>query len=112
MNKNALTKVVVGAGLLGKKIGDMITIKDIKSFYKDQISNLESEIAADGGIPSPTELFLFDKFNSELGYCYKAMLKTGIGAAKEIIGMIATADEAIKRYEDRYSSNYYYAQSN
>lgn len=112
MNKNALTKVVVGAGLLGKKIGDMITIKDIKSFYKDQISNLESEIAADGGIPSPTEVFLFDKFNLELGYCYKAMLKTDIGAAKEIIGMIATADEAIKKYEEKYSSNYHCSRPN
>ena len=108
LNKNTLTKVVIGAGLLGKKIGDIITISDIKTFYKDQISNLESEIAADRDRPSYTEEFLFDKFKAELGYCYKAMFKTGIGTAKEIIGLIATADEAIKRYEDKYSLNDYY----
>lgn len=104
LNKNTFTKVVIGAALLGKKVGDMITISDIKTFYKDQISNLESEIAADRGNPSPTEVFLLDKFKAELGYCYKAMLKTGIGAAKEIIGLISSADEAIERYEEKYSS--------
>lgn len=104
LSKNTFTKVVIGAGLLGKKIGDVITISDVKSFYQDQISRLESEIAADRDRPSPTEELLLDKFKAELGYCRKAMVKTGIGVTKDIIGLISTADEAIKRYEERCSS--------
>lgn len=108
LSKNTFTKVVIGAGLLGKKIGDVITISDVKSFYKDQISRLESEIAADRDIPSPTEEFLLAKFRAELGYCRIAMVKTGIGATKEIIGLISTADEAINRYEEKYSPENYH----
>ena len=100
LNKNTFTKVLTSASLLGKKIGETITITDVRKVYKDQIEQLESEIAADGDEPSPTEFFLLAKFRAELGYCHKAMFKTGVGCVKEIAGLIKTADEEIHKFDE------------
>lgn len=100
LNKNTFTKVLASASLLGKKIGDAIAITDVMKFYKNQIEKLECEISADGDEPSPTEYFLLTKFKAELGYCHKAMFKTGIGGIKEIAGLIKTADEEIRKFEE------------
>lgn len=45
------------------------------------------------------EEYLLRKFKAELGYCQKARIKTGLGAVKEIVGIIGNIDDAIKNYE-------------
>ena len=45
------------------------------------------------------EEYLLMKFKAELGYCQKARIKTGLGAVKEIVGIIGNIDDAIENYE-------------
>lgn len=45
------------------------------------------------------ETYLLKKFKAELGYCSEAREKAGLGIAKEIIGLIGSAADAINDYE-------------
>lgn len=100
LGKNNIVKVAVCSILLGKKIYDRIQISDIESFYKERIDELETELGQIERPPIEMEKYLLRKFKAELGYCQKARIKTGLGAIKEIIGIIGNIDEAIKNYED------------
>ena len=99
--------VKVGAGILqiGSKVSDIIRIEDVKSFYKDRLSELTEEIKTKGGEISDIELFLMDKFNAELGYCNIALFKAGIGITKELSGLVEIGRKHIEKYENELKKN-------
>lgn len=98
-NKNRALKSLTILGLLGKKIGDAITIVDIKAFYQDKIDGLYREINEDDGKATSTEHYLMSKFKCELGYCYKAIAKTGVGLFKDVYDIAKIAEDDIRAYE-------------
>lgn len=89
--------------LLGKKVGEAITIADVRSFYDKLIEQLQLEIESNEGVPSVTEEFLMAKFKCELAYCHKAIVKTGIGVFKEVYDLVTHADEDIGAFEEMES---------
>ena len=97
-NSDRNTKGVITIGMLGKKIGDIITIGDIRSYYQDRLDGLEREVNEDNGQASVTESFLLAKFKCELGYCHKAIIKTGVGVFKGVRDLLTQADEDIKAF--------------
>lgn len=99
LGKNKIVKVAVCSILLGKKIYDRIQISDIESFYKERINELETELREIERPAIDMEEYLLRKFKAELGYCQKARIKTGLGAVKEIVGIIGNIDDAIENYE-------------
>ncbi|MCH5335405.1 MAG: hypothetical protein J1D86_06360 [Alistipes sp.] len=99
--KNDIVKSGIGLILLGLKAGDMVDISHIKTFYQEQLELLQSDIAQAGRPANEIETFLLDKFNAEIGYCNMAMFKTGLGAAKEIAGLIEKSQRDIKTYEQK-----------
>lgn len=99
LGKNKIVKVAVCSILLGKKIYDRIQISDIESFYKERICELETELHEIERPAIDMEEYLLMKFKAELGYCQKARIKTGLGAVKEIVGIIGNIDDAIENYE-------------
>lgn len=42
-----------------------------------------------------------DKFNAEIGYCDIASIKTGVGAAKELVGLLDIARKNIDKFEQK-----------
>ena len=42
-----------------------------------------------------------NKFNAEIGYCDIASIKTGIGAAKEVVGLLDIARKDIDKFEQQ-----------
>lgn len=101
LGKNSIINAIVCAGLFGKNIADIITISDVEKFYKKLLEELKRELDEKGGRMSECECFLFDKCNAELGYCIQARTKAGIGVAKELVGLVKNAAEAIRKYEER-----------
>ncbi len=99
LGQNKIVKVAVCSILLGKKIYDRIQISDIESFYKERICELETELHEIERPAIDMEEYLLMKFKAELGYCQKARIKTGLGAVKEIVGIIGNIDDAIENYE-------------
>lgn len=99
LGKNKIVKVAVCSILLGKKIYDRIQISDIESFYKERICELETELHEIERPAIDMEEYLLMKFKAELGYCQKARIITGLGAVKEIVGIIGNIDDAIENYE-------------
>ena len=97
-NSDRNSKGVITIGMLGKKIGDIITIADIRSYYRDRLDGLEREIDEDKGQASVTESFLLAKFKCELGYCHKAIIKTGVGLFKGVHDLVKQADDDIEAF--------------
>ena len=97
-NSDRNSKGVITIGMLGKKIGDIITIADIRSYYQDRLDSLEREIDEDNGQASVTESFLLAKFKCELGYCHKAIIKTGVGLFKGVHDLVKQADDDIEAF--------------
>ena len=91
--KSDIVKGVAKSWLLGTKIKDAIEISDVRNYYNEQIKEQR-------GI-SPIEQFLMNKFNAEIGYCDIASVKTGIGAAKEIAGLVDIARRNIYKFEQQ-----------
>ncbi len=85
--------------LLGTKIKDAIEISDIRNYYEEEIKELQKELREEQRKITPIEQFLMDKFNAEIGYCDIASVKTGIGAAKEVVGLLDIARKNINKYE-------------
>jgi len=102
--KNDIVKSVVGAYLLGSKVNDVVKIEDVKSYYSERLSQLNSEIQAKGKPISPMEQFLLDKFNAEIGYCNIALFKAGIGAAEEYKGLVDIGRKHISKFKKEYQS--------
>lgn len=105
LTKNDIVKAGICTLLIGSKIHDVVTITDVRGYYKNCLEELQSEIQAKDGQVSLIEQFLLDKFKAELGYCHIAMLKTGIGAAKEIEGLLEIAKKDIEKYEQKQLVN-------
>ena len=97
-NSERNSKGLITIGLLGKKIGDIITVADIRLYYKERLDGLQREIDEENGHPSVTEAFLLAKFKCELGYCHKAIIKTGVGVFKGVHDLLTQADEDIKAF--------------
>ena len=64
--KNDIVKTGIGVLLLGSKINDVVRIEDVKGYYKNRLSQLTQEILTKGGLTTPIEQFLIDKFNAEI----------------------------------------------
>ena len=90
--------------LLGSKVNGVVTIGDVKGYYSDRLTQLNSEIRTKGKLISPIEQFLLDKFNAEIGYCNIALLKAGIGAVEELKGLVEIGKKHIEKYENDYRS--------
>ena len=102
--KNDFVKAAVGVYLLGSKVNDVVTIGDVKGYYSDRLTQLNSEIRTKGKLISPIEQFLLDKFNAEIGYCNIALFKAGIGVAGELKGLVDIGKKHIEKYENEYRS--------
>ena len=102
--KNDFVKAAVGVYLLGSKVNDVVTIEDVKGYYSERLAQLNSEIRAKGRLISPIEQFLLDKFNAEIGYCNIALLKTGMGVAEKLKGLVEIGKKHIEKYENEYRS--------
>lgn len=103
--KNDIVKAVVGVCLLGSKVGDVVKIEDVKGYYCERLAQLNIEIQTKGKGISPMEQFLLDKFNAEIGYCNIALFKAGIGAAKELKGLVEIGKKHIEKFEKEYRGN-------
>lgn len=94
-----IVKASVCCALLGKNVSDIVKIADVEDFYIGRINELNFELRELGREPIPMETYLLKKFKAELGYCSEARVKAGLGIAKEIIGLIGSAADAINDYE-------------
>lgn len=99
--KSDIVKGIAKSLLLGMKFKDVIEISDVRKYYNDQIEELQKELREEQREISPIEQFLMDKFNAEIGYCDIASIKTGIGAAKEVVGLLDIARKNIKKFEQQ-----------
>lgn len=99
--KSDIVKGIAKSLLLGMKFKDVIEISDVRKYYNDQIEELQKELREEQREISPIEQFLMDKFNAEIGYCDIASIKTGIGAAKEVVGLLDIARMNIKKFEQQ-----------
>ncbi len=99
--ENKITKSTISVLTLGKKIGDTIKIGDIWNFYKEEIAELEREIKDENRPMNELEEFLMIKFQAELGYCQKALVKVGLDMFKEINGLVNDYEDAIRKYESQ-----------
>lgn len=100
---NRFAKMGLGLVSLLSKGRDTVTVKDVLHFYNTIITELEREMYEEKWKLSPVELELYYKAKAERGYCYKAMLKTGIGIAHEFDGIIdlTMAEDDIRLFENR-----------
>lgn len=99
--KSDIVKGIAKSLLLGTKLKDAIKISDIRKYYNDQIEELQKKLHEEQREISPIEQFLMDKFNAEIGYCDIASVKTGIGATKELVGLLDIARNNIKKFEQQ-----------
>lgn len=99
--KSNIVKGIAKSLLLGTKFKDVIEISDVRKYYNDQIEELQKELREEQREISPIEQFLMDKFNAEIGYCDIASIKTGFGAAKEVVGLLDIARKNIKKFEQQ-----------
>lgn len=103
--KSDIVKAGVGALLLGFKMDDVVKIEDVRNYYNNRLTQLNSEILTKGENPSPIEQYLLDKFNAEIGYCNLAMFKAGIGIADEIRGLVEIGKKHIEKFENMQSTS-------
>ena len=93
----------MGLGIVSilSKVNDNVTIWNVWQYYNDIINELDREVQMDSWTLTPIEQILYVKAKAERAYCYKAMLKTGVGFVHELKGIIdeATAENDIKRFE-------------
>lgn len=94
-----IVKGIAKSWLLGTKIKDALEISDVRNYYNEQIEELQKELDEDQREITPIEQFLMDKFNAEIGYCDIASIKTGLGATKEIVGLVDIARKNINKFE-------------
>ena len=99
--KSDIVKGIAKSLLLGTELKDAIKISDIRKYYNDQIEELQKKLHEEQREISPIEQFLMDKFNAEIGYCDIASVKTGIGATKELVGLLDIARNNIKKFEQQ-----------
>lgn len=97
--ESVIVKAGIGAVLFGLKMGEVIRIEDVRRYYEVQLKALRGEIEEKGTSPSLAEQFLIDKFNAEIGYCYRAIWKAGIGAVEEIKDLVEIGQRNIDKYE-------------
>lgn len=102
LTKCKLLKNIASFALLVKNGCNSVKILNVEEFYMGEIAQLQREICELGREMSPVEVFLMKKYKAELAYCHQARVKTNIGIAKEVIGMIKDAEEAIREYEECY----------
>lgn len=100
--KSDIVKGIAKSWILGTKIKDAIEISDIHKYYNDQIKELQKELQEEQREITPIEQFLMDKFNAEIGYCDIASIKTGIGTAKEVVGLLDIARKNINKFEQQW----------
>lgn len=103
--KSDIVKAGHGALLLGFKMDDVVKIEDVRNYYTDRLTQLNSEILTKGENPSPIEQYLLDKFNAEIGYCNLALFKAGIGIADEIRGLVEIGKKHIDKFERMQKGN-------
>lgn len=103
--KSNIVKASVGISMLGMKMGDVIKIEDIKRFYEGRLDQLKCEIKEKGVMICSIEQFLLNKFNAEIAYCNKALLKAGIGVTKELMDLVKLGNEHIARYEPQWCNH-------
>ncbi len=99
--KSDIVKGIAKSLILGTKIKDAIEISDIRKYYIDQIEELQKELHEEQREITPIEQFLMDKFNAEISYCDIASIKTGVGAAKEVVGLLDIARKNIDKFEQQ-----------
>ena len=108
--KDLIQSDIIKAGasvvLFGVKIGDFVSIEDIRRYYDGRLSQLTEEIKEKGGIVSSIEQFLIDKFNAEIGYCNLALYKTGVDITEELINLVEIGRKSIEKYENRLKGDY------
>ena len=98
--KSDIIKTGVGTLLLCSKINDVVKIEDVRAYYHEHLTELTKEIQEKGGVISPIEQFLLDKFNAEIGYCNIALFKAGIGIPKELKELVDIGKKHIDKYEN------------
>ena len=103
--KSDILKAGIGVLLLGSKINGVVRIEDVKGYYKNRLSQLTQEILTKGGLTTPVEQFLIDKFNAEIGYCNVALFKAGIGITEELKGFVEIGRKHIEKYENELLKN-------
>lgn len=101
MANDKFAKIGLGVVSILSKVNDNVTIWNVWQYYNDIIRELDREVQMDSWTLTPIEQILYAKAKAERAYCYKAMLKTGVGFVHELKGIIdeASADDDIKRFE-------------
>ncbi len=100
--KSDIVKGIAKVGYLVQKSKDAIEISDIrKNIITTKSRSYKKELHEEQREISPIEQFLMDKFNAEIGYCDIASTKTGIGAAKEVVGLLDIAHKNINKFEQQ-----------
>lgn len=82
--QDEIAETEIGAILFVHKAEDLAKISQIKDFYQQQLQILQSDIEQIGRPANSIESVLLQKFNSEIDYCNRAMLKTSTDAIKEL----------------------------
>ena len=102
MTNSRFARMGLGIVSILSKVNDNVTIWNVWQYYNDIIKELDREVQMDSWTLTPIEQILYAKAKAERAYCYKAMLKTGVGFVHELKGIIdeATADNDIKRFEN------------
>ncbi len=99
--KSDIVKSGIAIMLLGMKVGDALEISRVRTFYKEALKVLLSDIDEVHRPATAIEKSLIIKFNAEIGYCNMAMYKTGFGITKEIIDLIDKSKQDIQIYEEQ-----------
>ncbi len=99
--KSNIVKTVIGALLTFVNAGKIIGVIEVRNYYKDQIKELEYELSQDNRKPTDIEVFLMDKYHSEIGYCNLAGLKVGLSGFNEIRDLESNAQKAIMQFNER-----------
>lgn len=101
MTNSRFARMGLGIVSILSKVNDNVTIWNVWQYYNDIIRELDREVQMDSWALTTIEQILYAKAKAERAYCYKAMLKTGVGFVHELKGIIdeASADDDIKRFE-------------
>lgn len=107
MTNSKFAKIGLGLVSILAKLNDKVTIAQVWQYYNDIVNELDREVQMDSWVLTPVEQMLYFKARAERGYCYKAMLKTGVGLVHELKGIIdeVTADNDICNYECAIQTN-------
>lgn len=103
--KSDIVKGVAKTILIGLGIADSIGISDVRNYYCNLKTELQMELAENNRPISPTEQFLMEKFDAEIGYCDLALQKAGLGMPKESADLVDIARKNIVKFESRRSDS-------